>query len=442
MVRLRQLLDGLSHRLLFVPILAVAVAIGLSQAAILVDGNVATGDLPQFLQTTIPNGRSILSAISGGLISAITLLLSLMMVTVQLASSQFSPRTLRNWVGDRTLQVVVGMLLGTTVYCLLILRQTRSFSDRQAIVPNVSVILAVVLGILSLVAMVVAVDHMTNSLRVGSVATRLRVATVRLVERGDAIGAPTGRDDPGSPAAPATPAPEPPADALVVESTGTGWLQQVSPDDLREAVPEGGCVWLEHRLGAFVAARTPLARVWPAPSDDHADACRRRIRSAVAIGDARTMQQDVGFGILQLVDIAVRGLSPGVNDPNTAKDVIVHLGAVLGALWERPAPPGWTCEDGRTVVVPVLDHAGYLHEAFDQIRRYGSGDVEVVLTLVRTLGDLRSETIRRGLPGPLGPIDEAIREILGAARAGDPAVSDLRLVNEAVERVRPDEVPA
>jgi uncharacterized membrane protein len=435
-VRIRQLVDGLSHRLLFVPILAMVVAIVLSQLAILVDGNVATGELPQFLQTTIPNSRSILAAIAGGLISAITLLLSLMMVTVQLASSQFSPRALRNWVGDRTLQVVIGMLLGTTVYCLLILRQTRTFTDVQAVTPNISVILGVVLGILSLVAMVVAVDHMTNSLRVGSVATRLRSATVRLVDHGDAGGDLTGTGA-GSMSG-STQDRSPPSTAFVVESAGTGWLQQVSAADLREATSDGGGVWLAHPLGAFVTERSPLAWVWPAPEDEDAATCRHRVRSAVAIGDGRTMQQDIGFGILQLVDIALRALSPGVNDPNTAKDVIVHLGAVLTSIWERPTPPGRTCEGGRTVVVPVQDHRGYLHEAVDQIRRHGSGDVEVVLTLLGTLGDLRDETVRRHLPGPISPIGETIQEVLDTARARIPDARDLRRIDDLAACLRRD----
>ncbi len=431
MVRLRQLLDGLRHRLLFVPILAMLLAVGLSQVMLLIDSSVDSSQLPQVLETTVDNGRSVLSSIASGLIAAITLLLSLMMVAVQLASSQFSPRALRSWFGDRTLQIVIGMVLGTTVYCLLILRQTRSFSDATAVVPNVSVIFAVVLGILSLVAMVVAVDHMTNSLRVGSVATRLRTTIVGLVEEQGSHGSPP------QPQRRPTPPAEPPPDALAVESSTSGWIQQVSDHQILEAVGDGTCVWLAKPLGAFVVPRSPLAWVWPQP-DDVQEVCRA-VRSSFALGDTRTMQQDVGFGILQLVDIAVRALSPGVNDPNTASDVIGHLGAVMTVLWERPAAPAVTEGDGRTVIAPLLDHTGYLHAAFDQIRRYGVTDIDVGLYLVRTLSDLRDEALRRDLPGPVEPIEELMREVVDGMRSADPAACDLYAVNALVADLRTEE---
>ena len=425
MVRIRQVLDALRHRMLFVPILAMVIAVGLSQVTILIDDHLDSGRLPQIMETTIDNGRSILSSVAGGLIAAITLLLSLMMVTVQLASSQFSPRALRNWFGDRTLQFVIGMVLGTTVFCLLVLRQTRSFSDATAVVPNVSVIVAVMLGIFSLVAMVVAVDHMTNSLRVGSVTTRLAAATVRLIEEQEAHGSPAlaaGRPMPTE---------GPPPNALAVESSGSGWIQQISTHQIMEAVADGTCVWLASPLGAFVGPRAPLAWLWPPPDDE--DEVGHRVHSAFALGDTRTMQQDVGFGILQLVDIAVRALSPGVNDPNTANDVIAHLGAVMTVLWERPSVSGVTKEDDRTVIVPVLDHGGYLRAAFDQIRRYGVTDVSVVLTLVTTLRTLRDETVRRNLPGPVEPIDDMLQDVLDGVRSAGHEVADLHAVNAVVD---------
>ena len=430
MVRLRQLLDGLLHRLLFVPILAMVLAIGLSQLTILIDDHLGSSQLPQVLQTTIDNARSILSSIAGGLITAITLLLSLIMVTVQLASSQFSPRALRNWFGDRTLQFVIGMVLGTTVFCLLILRQTRSFSDATAVVPNVSVIVALVLGIFSLVAMVVAVDHMTNSLRVGSVTARLHAATVHLIEErssnGSAPVAPTHR----------AAASDLPSGAVAIESSASGWIQQISTARLADAISDGSCIWLANPVGAFVTERAPLAWVVPTPED--AEEVGSAVRSAFALGDTRTMQEDIGFGILQLVDIAVRALSPGVNDPNTANDVITHLGAVMTVLWERPAESGVIEDRDRTVVIPVLDHAAYLHAAFDQIRRYGVQDVDVALTMMRTLGSLRDEAVRRHLPGPVGPIDEVRQEVLDSVRSAVPATFDLHLVNAMAdeERVR------
>ena len=102
MVRLRQALDRLGHRLGFIPLVAIAAAVVAAQVMLAVDARLDDSDLPRVLETTVGSGRAILTAIAGGLISSVTLLLSLTLVAVQLASSQFSPRTLRNWTGDRT----------------------------------------------------------------------------------------------------------------------------------------------------------------------------------------------------------------------------------------------------------------------------------------------------------------------------------------------------
>jgi uncharacterized membrane protein len=149
--------------------------------------------------------------------------------------------------------------------------------------------------------------------------------------------------------------------------------------------------------------------MWITPRQDDDDPeLLDALRSGFALGDTRTMQQDVGFGLAQLTDIAVRSLSPGVNDPGTAQHIVVQLGDVLLSIWERPAASNVISDDGRTVVNPSVGHADHLQRAVDPIRRYGRSDPIVVATIIRTLLMLRSETLRRGLPGPLDPIDELV----------------------------------
>lgn len=169
MVRLRQIVDRLQHRLSFIPGLYVIGAIVLSQAMLLLDRS--NSEVPDVIATTVESARAVFSVIAGGLITSITLLLSMMLITVQLASSQFSPRTLRDWLGDSYLKHTIGITLGTTVFSLLALRSTRSFTDEgpAAVVPNFSLLLAVGFTVVSLFAVVRSVDHITQSLRVGSV---------------------------------------------------------------------------------------------------------------------------------------------------------------------------------------------------------------------------------------------------------------------------------
>lgn len=423
MVRIRQLLDQIRHRLLFLPVLFVLGAVVLSQLMLQLDDRWGDDDVPDYLRTTVDSARSILTAIAGGLITSITLLLSMMLVAVQLASSQFSPRTLRNWIGDRSQQAAIGFVLGTTVYCLLVLRATRTIDDGDPLTPNASVLVAMVLGIGSLVAVVRSVDQLTNRLRIGSVASRILDDTVKIIEHDERM-MPT--EDPVI-----TPASRPidgesevelPDDAHPVVAAGSGWVQQIDVETALDAAPEGSTLYFPLSVGSFVFPDSPIAWVWPGPDDP--GHCDETVGHSVAIGDTRTMQQDVGYGIVQMVDIAIRALSPGVNDPNTASDLVAHLGVTMLKIWERPIAPTRQERNGRIVIRRNLDHADYLHAAFDPIRRYGAGDPDVAGTVIRTLATLRSEAIRRELPGPLGPIDQVIEQMAEAVAASDLAELD------------------
>jgi uncharacterized membrane protein len=423
MVRVRQLLDRLRHRLLFFPVVFVIAAIAFSQFTLRLDASLDDDDFPTALSTTVESARSILTAIAGGLITSITLLLSMMLVAVQLASSQFSPRTLRNWIGDRTQQTAIGFVLGTAVYCLLVLRQTRTVADGDPLTPNVSVLVALVLGIGSLVVVVRSVDLLANRLRIGSVASGILDDTIGIIERSDRV---VPIEDPARGRTHRDRDPDditvPPEGAMPVIAHRSGWVQQIEVDQIIDGIPDGTTVYLPQSVGTFVFPDAPIAWVWPTPMD--ADGCVEAVCRSTAIGDTRTMQQDIGYGIVQMVDIAVRALSPGVNDPNTASDIVAHLGVTMLRLWERPIAPIRRNSDGRTVIRRDLEHEDYLHAAFDPIRVYGARDPGVASAVIRTCQTLRSETIRRRLPGPLGPIDDVITQMVDAVDASDLAAVD------------------
>lgn len=407
-VKIRQILEQIRHRILYIPMLCVGLAIAFSQVTLSADRRVGD-DLPAVLETTVDSGRAILTSIAGGLIASITLLLSMMLIAVQLAGSQYSPRTTRDWLGDRSQQWAIGLVLGATVYCLLVLRELRSVEEGDALTPHLSVITALAFGIGSLVAVVRSVDHLANGVRIGAVASSITHETVALIREEDRItefekpdATPTGqrvvleheRDWPD--------------EAVPVCAPQAGWVQQISNSGVLAALPDGGTARITAVIGGFTLPEAPMMWVWPAPTDDEV---LQQLADAIAVGDARTMQQDVGFGILRLVDIAVRALSPGVNDPNTANDVIVHLGVVLLALWELPDAPNQVEENGRRVIRTDPAHADHLHAAFDPIRRYGSGDPTVVLTMLRTLRSVLAEVSRRELPGPTEPLETVIAEL-------------------------------
>jgi uncharacterized membrane protein len=406
-VRLRQIADRAQHSLSFVPTLYVLGSVVLVQAFLWIDRQLSDESLPLMLETTVDSARAVFGSIAGGLITSTTLLLSLMLVAVQLASSQFSPRTLRNWLGNRTVQHAVGFVLGTTVFCLLALRSARSFGeDEDAVVPHVTVLVAVALGVFSLIAVVRAVDHITHSLQVGSVAARVATETIEVIERvfrldsgPIQVGVESGalRDD-GSI--------DVPAGATALEAPAAGWVQQVDDDAVLASLPEHRTGYLSATVGSFVTAASPV--MWVAPAPDDPDSCRSELLEAIAIGDSRTMQQDVEFGIIQLTDIAVRALSPGVNDPTTASDVLVHLGNVMTRLWEHPELSTTRRSGSRTLVRNRPHHAALLDRAFSPIIHYGEDDRQVMETLAAVVGLLRAEVERRALPGPLQPLDDLL----------------------------------
>jgi uncharacterized membrane protein len=370
------------------------------------------------LATSVASSRTILSAISGGLITAMTLLVSMMLVAVQLASGQFSPRTLRNWLGDPVLRRSVGIVLGTVVFCLMALRSIRD-TDRTLTIPTVTVLVAVVLTIVSLIAVIHAVDHVTQNLKIGTVARRLVDDTLATIESEAGRRAnqrpmttPTAsprRLDPG----------DVPGDAVAVEAVGSGWVQQIDDDGVLDALPSGSTAWIVVVHGGYVVAGSPLCWLHPGDADGDVEDAVDRIRASFALGSARTMQQDIGFGLAQLSDIAIRALSPGINDPRTASDIVVHLGEVMTAIWRRERDDEMLADGERSVHRATPDHAEYLRAAFDGIRRAGRNDPEVMGTIARTMVTLRREVVRRGLPGPTRPIDEYLDELLESAQTDD-----------------------
>ena len=431
MVRLRQILHDLARGLMVVPLAFVVVGIALAQVMTAIDAALGDSALPQWLETSVDGGRAILAAIAGGLISSVTLLLSLVLVAVQLASSQFSPRTLRGWTSDRTQQVAIGLVLGTSVYCLLVLRETRALDDGVVVTPDVSVLLAVALGVLSLIAVLRSVDHLTSSLRIGSVARSIAEDTVVLVrDRGEALKLERPRLSVSSHSEPGD-CDAIPDDAEPVVSDRPGWVQQIDEDALFGALPDGSTAHMATALGRYAMPQAPIVWVSPPPPDDGSAA---RIRASIALGEERTLQQDIGYGILQLTDIALRALSPGTNDPNTANDVIVHLGVILLEIWENPEQDRVRSEDGKTLVRRDLRHSEFLRASFDPLRRYGAADADVVANMVQTLLTLRSETQRRDLPGPIDPIDETIEAIRHEFLRTDPAPIDERKVLDILDR--------
>lgn len=374
-----------------------------------------------------------LSAVAGSLITVTSLTFSLTVVTLQLASSQFSPRLLRTFTRDRFVHITLALFLATFSYALTVLRTVRNDgTDQPGSVPQVSVTTAFVLALASVVALVLFLAHL---------AREIRVETMLDTVHGDArttVRTQLAELDPQPAPASHTPAPQPPADAVRLSVRSSGFLVRIDEDDiLAAAVAAGAVLMVDRSPGSFVVAGTPVGASWAhsAPIDPERRAeLADRVAAALHTGVERTQVQDVAFGLRQLTDVAVKALSPGINDPTTANYALGHTSALLCELTGRDLGPRLLRDEAGTVRV-VLRRPGFaelLDLAVAQPRRYGAADPAVLARLAALLEELawsaRTPQQRDAVTGQLG------RLRVTAAEQDFAEQVDLRRLTDRVER--------
>jgi uncharacterized membrane protein len=341
---------------------------------------------------------------------------SLTLLTLSLASTQFGPRLLRNFMRDLANQAVLGSFVATFLYCLLVLRTIRH-GDEGAFVPHLSITVGVLLAVASIGVLIFFVHHVSSSIQVDQVIAgvfeELKVAIDRLFP--DRLGEEDER--------PLARLPERfEREAQEVRADADGYLQVIDGDRLLSlAGTRDLVVRLEHRPGHYLLARGVLARVLaPAPLDDELE---RELREAFVLGPQRTPTQDVEFSVDQLVEIAVRALSPGVNDPFTAIRCVDRLGSALCRLAERaiPSPYRHDREGHLRVVAFPTAFRDLLAASFDQIRQYGRSSAAVTVRLLEVIAAIADCARRRD---DLAALRQHAMMIERGSRDGLPEESD------------------
>jgi len=354
--------------------------------------------------------RTILSTIAGSLVTVISIAFSITVVALQQASAQFSPRVLRQFTADRGNQFVLGTYTGTFIYSLLVLRVVRSEEEDlvQRFVPAVSVTLAIGLALLCLALPIYFIHHMSQELQVSVIMDDVRRETIEQIDflYPESLGTAVAH----GPSAP--PQPEEFArgrQPQYIRAVSAGYVRAIDEDALLNAPTDMAWVWIRRQVGEFVPYGGILAEVDRRNGD--ADPAIDAMRQAFVLDRERTVKQDPLFGIKLLVDIALRALSPGVNDPTTAEDALCHLGDIICRLADRAFPPNVRAtHDGRTLFIfsrPTWDD--YVDAAFSQIRRAAESQVHVLGILLRVL----REIALRVQPGPRA---EALRHQLDEIR--------------------------
>jgi len=374
-MNLHTLIERIRDSQFLVPAIAIGASVLLAVATGTLD---EAGDPAGFLiPATVGAARTLLATVAGAIITVAALVFSFTAVTVQLAASQYSPRIVQESLRDRGQQLVVGLVMGTFTFALASLPTVGSSGDVEARA-DWTATMAVVLGIASAVAIVWFIDHITRRVRIDDTMRRITERTV------DAFRAQRN----------ASTANEgwnllPDTESSCVRARSSGFVQAIDLDVLIGALPAGTVARLDTWIGHFVTEGNRLVTLWAGEQMDAPD----RLHQAVAIGDTRTIEQDPGLGIRQLVDIALRALSPGVNDPATAADASRQLSVCIRAAYlagdiERV----FVAENGARLATPHAPNVGYfVKAAYEPIRRAAADQPLVLRAIVDSLRSLADE---------------------------------------------------
>jgi uncharacterized membrane protein len=383
--------NELRASLWFLPGLIVACSVALAVALVEVDGRVRPEFLaqyPRLFGAGAEGSRGMLGAIAGSMITVAGVTFSITIVALSLASSQYTPRILRNFMSDRANQAVLGVFVGVFTYCLVVMRTVRG-GDEGVFVPSLSVAFAVVLAVLAIGFLIYFIHHTAASIQASSIIASAARETTAAVDRLFPAEMGRGADE-------TAPAPEGEEAAggvwQEVVSTSTGYVQSVDDDALLGLAVEYETVLrMECGVGDFVVEGGPLASLALDRPPDEATAAR--LAGAYTVRRFRTVEQDAAFGVRQIVDIALKALSPGVNDTTTAVTCVDYLSAICARVAVRRTPDARRYHEGRLrVLARGATFESLLDEAFDQIRESAGGNAEAVLRMLRALGTVARHT--------------------------------------------------
>ena len=385
MNRLKQLWGILRSSFWFVPSLIVTVSIVLAVALIGVDFTVSEQWLarwPRLFGVGADGARGMLSTIAGSMMTVVGVTFSMVLMTLALASSQYTSRILRNFMSDRVTQVVLGVFAGIFTYCLIVLRTIRSGED-GAFVPSLAVSFSVVLAMGGIGILIFFIHHIAASIQAANIIAAVAAETMLAVDRlfPEKLGDGRVNDDEAYP----TPPPLPEQAWKAVTAKGNGYIQNLDNAALlRLACENKTIVRMERAIGEFVVHGTVLASI--VLEDPPGKEIIAALQAAFTIDRHRTVEQDTAFGIRQIVDMALKALSPGINDTTTAVMCVDYLSAILARLASRPIPSSHRFVEGELrVIAKGPNFESLLAHAFDQIRRSATGNVTIISRMLEAL---------------------------------------------------------
>ncbi len=392
MNKLKKLWLDLNSSLWFLPGLivagSVALALGLVELDKQFDGNWISG-YPRLFGVEPAGSRDMLSAVAGSMITVAGIVFSIVIVALSLTSTQYTPRILRNFMRDQINQVVLGVFVGIFTYCIVVLRTIRGGDDDSVFVPSIAVVTGVLLALVGIGFLIYFIHHIAVSIQASTIIGEVYDETIEVVD--ELFPHRMGEN-----------APEEELENLekfsreanwqTIRSTQTGYIQNIDIQGLLNFTERREIILkMERGVGEFVIAGAPLASVTDRAQANGANLkidkeTTEKLNRIYAIDNFRTVDQDVAFGIRQIVDIVMKALSPGVNDTTTAVISIDYLTAICSHLAAHPFPLRFRFAENRLQVIARRPSFEDLMDlAFNQTRQNATNNVAIILRILHAL---------------------------------------------------------
>lgn len=370
----------------FVPTIIIGLAVLLSISLVSLDNTV---NIPQegwirfFLVNSSDSARSILATISGAMIGVAGTVFSVTLVALTLASSQFGPRLIKNFMYVRLNQIVLGSYIATYLYCLLVLNAIKD-GNGYTFIPSISILVSILATIANIILLIIFIHQIATSIQADNVISDISDLISKQVEilfpekMGDELDKKKSFDQ----------------NTVIssykkhtaIKSPRSGYLRYINSETILTIITSNESLFeLKHRPGSFLVKGGEIGVLHS--NNDWDEETTEELLEQFVFGKTKTSQQDLEFSIHQMVEIAVRALSPGVNDPYTAIACIDNLTATVSYLAAAKFPSKYrTDENGKLrVIADVLDFEGVLDVAFNQIRQFSKGSTAVIIRLIESL---------------------------------------------------------
>jgi uncharacterized membrane protein len=434
--RLANLWDSFRSSFWFVPSIMSLFAIALAMGTCQLDEMIASSNRElSWFSTTAEAARSTLSSVAGATIALAGVVFSITVLTLSIASSQFGSRLVRNVMSDSIADLVIGQYVGTSLYCMLVLQTVREGKNgTDVFTPQLGTAVGLILGLICMGMLILFIHHVATAIQAPTIVTAVardldlavdRLFPERIGERPDEEEAKLSIEDLRA---------ELSDNNITVASQAEGYIEGIDGESLVSLACEvEGVVELLCKPGDFVTREKLLARIWlprdTEKTEDMTTSYTNSVNRVIIVGPRRTPRQDVGYAARELVEIALRALSPGINDPFTAMSCVDRLGGALGRLVERSVPVRIRRDDdsvARVLITEADDFPEVLIQSFGQIREYGASSTAVSLTILKALTEITNHASR--------PDD--IYAIRGEAEALQTAYVDQHIVKQDLETFR------